>query len=114
MQYLPIEHPEVYEHWKDVWMSVQLGMANIIGCIPVDQAIEETANKDTLDSRDTKGFSLNPGAVGKCYLTAEYRSICLQNLQGMVQEKPPGASRADLEPARIKKINKARRLLSTY
>ena len=25
----------------------------------------------------------------------------------MVQEKPPGVSHADLEPARIKKINKA-------
>ena len=61
-----------------------------------------------------KGFSLNPGAVGKCYLTAEYRSVCLQNLKRVVQEKPPGVFHADLEPARIKKINKAHSLLSTY
>ena len=28
MQYLPMEHPEVYEHLKNGGMSVQLGMAN--------------------------------------------------------------------------------------
>ena len=35
-----------YEHLKNVGSSVQLGMANTFGCIPVDQAIRETANKD--------------------------------------------------------------------
>ena len=53
-----------------------------------------------------KGFSLNPGAVGKCYITAEYIYICLQNLKGMVEEKPPDVSHADLEPARMKKDKK--------
>ena len=47
MQNLPMEHPEVYEHLKNGGMSVQLGMANTFGCIPVDQTIEEIANKDT-------------------------------------------------------------------
>ena len=51
MQSLPMEHPEVYEHLKNGGMSVQFGMANTFECIPVDQAIEETANKGTLDSR---------------------------------------------------------------
>ena len=51
MQNLPMEHPKVYEHLKNGGIPVQLGMANTFGCIPVDQAIEETANKDTLDSR---------------------------------------------------------------
>ena len=51
MQNLPMEHPKVYEHLEDGGMSVQLKMAYTFGCIPVDQAIEETANKDTLDSR---------------------------------------------------------------
>ena len=74
---LPMEHPEVYEHLKNGGMSVQLGAANTFGRIPVDQAIEETANKDTQTAGGTKGFSLNPGAVSKYYLTAEYRSICL-------------------------------------
>ena len=44
---LPMEHPEVYEHLKNVGMYVQLGMANTFGCILVDPAIKETANKDT-------------------------------------------------------------------
>ena len=38
---LPMEHPEVYEHLKNGVM-----IANTFGRIPVDQAIEEAANKD--------------------------------------------------------------------
>ena len=60
MQNLPMEHPKVYEHLKNVVMSVQLGMANTFGCIPVDQAIEETANKDTLDSRGHERIQFEP------------------------------------------------------
>ena len=76
--------------------------------------IEEIANKDTLDSRGHERIQFKPCNSRKCYLTAEYRSICLQNLKGVVQEKLPGVSHADLEPTRTKKINKARRMLSTY
>ena len=42
---LPMEHPEVYEHLKNGGMSVQLGMANTFGSIPVDQRLEETVNE---------------------------------------------------------------------
>ena len=65
MQKVPMEHPEVYEHLNNGKMSVQLGMANTFGCILVDQAIKEKANKDTLTAGDTQGFNLNPGAVGQ-------------------------------------------------
>ena len=60
MQNLLMEHPEVYEHFKNGGMSVQLGMTNAFGCIPVDQAIEETANKGTLDSRGHERIQLKP------------------------------------------------------
>ena len=100
---LPMEHPEVYEHLRNGEMSVHLGAANTLGRIPVVQAIKETANKDTQTAGGTKGFSLNPGAVSKYYLTAEYISICLRNLRELVHEKPPGVSHGDLEPARILK-----------
>ena len=60
---LPMEHPEVNGHLKNGGMSVQLGMANTFGRIPVDQAIEETANKDTQTAGGTERYSLNPGAV---------------------------------------------------
>ena len=58
MQNVPMEHPEVYEHLKNGGMSVQL--ANIFGCILVDQTIEEIANKDTLDSRGHERIQFKP------------------------------------------------------
>ena len=42
-----MEHQEVYGHLKNGEMSVQLRMTNTFGRILVDQAIKETANKDT-------------------------------------------------------------------
>ena len=55
----------------------------------------------------TKGFSLNPGAVSRFYLTAEYRSTCVRNLREMVEHKTPGVIiHADLEPSRIKSDEK--------
>lgn len=58
--------------------SVQLGSANPFGHIPVDQAIEETVNKDTQTAGGTKGFSLKSGVVTRYYLTAEYRRMYLR------------------------------------
>ena len=55
-----VPHPEVYEHLKNGGMSVQLGMTNIFGCILVDQAIEEIANKDTLDSKGHERIQFKP------------------------------------------------------
>ena len=49
-----------YEHLKKGEMPVQLGMAHTFGCIPVDQVIEETANKDTLDSRGHERIQFKP------------------------------------------------------
>ena len=83
-------------------MSVQLGMSNTFGCIPVDQAIELTANKEILDSRGHERIQFEPWNSRQTRITAKYRSICLQNLKGMVQEKPPDVSHANFEPARKK------------
>ena len=58
------KYPPVYynqmQNLKNGGMSVQLGMANTFGCIPVDQAINETANKDTLDSRGHERIQFKP------------------------------------------------------
>ena len=81
MQKVPMEHPEVYEHLNNGKMSVQLGMANTFGCILVDQAIEEKANKDTLDSRGHARIHFKPWSSRQMLPNAEYRSICLQNLK---------------------------------
>ena len=63
MSRLPIEHPEIHNHFMQGGFSVQIGSHNPFGCIPVDQTIEETINKDTQTPGGTKVFSLKPGAV---------------------------------------------------
>uniref|UniRef100_H3B9B3 Uncharacterized protein n=1 Tax=Latimeria chalumnae TaxID=7897 RepID=H3B9B3_LATCH len=79
------------------------GDHNTFRRIPVDQAIEETVNKDTQTAGGTKGFSLKPAAVSKYYLTAEYGSTCLKQLHDMIELQSPGLSYADLEPSCIQK-----------
>ena len=71
MSRLSSDHPEVHEYFMQGGFSVQLGGKNPFGRIPVDQTIEETVNKDTQTPGGTKGFSLNPGAVTRYYLTSE-------------------------------------------
>ena len=106
MTRLQIDHPEMNDHFIRGGFSVQLGGTNPFARIPVDQTIEETANKDTQTAGGTKGFSLQPAAVARYYITAEYRSRCLRNLRLMTDIKTPGLSHADLEPSRIQKDEK--------
>ena len=47
MSRLPIDHPDVHDHFMQGGFSVQIGKINPYGRIPVDQTIEETVNKDT-------------------------------------------------------------------
>ena len=103
MSQLPITHPDMYRKFMEGGFSVQLGSANPFGRIPVDQAIEETVNKDTQTAGGTKGFSLKPGAVTKYYLTAEYRSMYLRQLRDMIGQGKSRLSHADLQGPRIKK-----------
>lgn len=84
MSHLKEEHPDVYNYLKNGGFAVQIGENNPFGKIPVDQACEETVNKDTQTSGGTKGFSLKPKAVNKYYLIAEYRSIFMRNLRDML------------------------------
>ena len=54
---LPTTHPDVHEYLADGNFSTQIGNDNPFGCIPMDQTIEETINKDTQTPGGTKGFS---------------------------------------------------------
>ncbi|KAK3741541.1 hypothetical protein QZH41_002925 [Actinostola sp. cb2023] len=103
MTRLPEDHPDIYNHFMDGGFSVQLGDCNPFAKIPVDQATEETVNKDTQTAGGTKGFSLKPGTVSKYYLTAEYRSTFLKQLRQMIELQTPGLHHADLGISRIKK-----------
>ena len=101
MSNLHIEHPQVYEYMEQGGFSVQIGSSNSFGRIPVDQTVEETVNKDTQTQGGTKGFSLNPGAVSRFYLTAEYRSSYLRQLKESVNITDTNSRHADLGHSRI-------------
>ena len=47
MCHLVDEHPDVFTYMKSGGFAVQVGEDNPFGKIPVDQACEETVNKDT-------------------------------------------------------------------
>ena len=69
---LNTDYTEVYQHFMQGGISVQLGSSNPFGKIPCDQTIEETINKDTQTAGGTKDFSLKSRAVQKYYLNAEH------------------------------------------
>ncbi|KAL9977627.1 hypothetical protein ACROYT_G015055 [Oculina patagonica] len=54
MSHLEKEHPEISEYFRSGGFSVQVGIQNPFGKIPVDQACEETVNKDTQTAGGTK------------------------------------------------------------
>ncbi|KAG1659185.1 hypothetical protein GQR58_022660 [Nymphon striatum] len=98
---LPITHPEIHHFLESGGFAVQLGSQNPFGRIPVDQTVEETVNKDTQTSGGTKCFSLNPGAISRYYLTAEYRSAFLRQLRDMLNMKQSTLGHKDLQMTRI-------------
>lgn len=101
MSRLHIDHPSVYQHYVTGGFGAQLSDKNPFGRIPIDQTIEETANKDTQTAGGTKGFSLKPGSVTRYYLTAEYRSKGLHKLRDMTNAHNTGMLHKDLETSRI-------------
>lgn len=106
MMNLPNDHPEVHEFMQNGGFSVQMSKDNTFGRIPVDQTLEETVNKDTQTPGGTKGFSLNPGAVERYYITAEFRTLFLRNLRKMVGYAKGKHGHADLTASRISQDEK--------
>ena len=103
MTRLQEDHPNMYNHFMSGGFSVQLSACNPFARIPVDQATEETVNKDTQTPGGTKGFSLKPGAITRFYATAEYRSAFLNKLRSMVQFDSSKLQHPDLGSSRIKR-----------
>ena len=103
MSHLEDEHPHVSTHLKSGGFAVQLGEDNPFGKIPVDQACEETVNKDTQTPGGTKGFSLKLKAVNKHYLVAEYRYRCIfmRKLKDMLHLSKSSCHNNDLQKSRI-------------
>ena len=101
MSHLKETHPETYEYVKSGGFSTKIGDKNPFGRIPIDQACEETVNKDTQTAGGTKGFSLKAGAISKYYLVAEYRSIFLKQLKHMLHLDKSNSEHNDLQNTRI-------------
>lgn len=106
MTSLPKEHPQVHALLEAGGFSVQMSPDNAFGRIPVDQTIEETINKDTQTAGGTRGFSLNPGALQRYYMTAEFRAMFLREIREMVGYSQDNNGHADLQKSRIKKDEK--------
>ena len=81
---LSMDYPDVYQHYMQGGISVQIGSSNPFGKIPCDQTIEETIKKDTQTAGSTKGFSLKSGAVKRYYLNGEHRSLFFRQLMELV------------------------------
>ena len=101
MAHLENDHPSVLEYLESGGFAVQIGESNPFGKIPVDQACEETVNRDTKTPGGTIGFSLRPQAVSKCYLVAEYRCIFMRNLKDILQLNTLSCLHNDLQKTRI-------------
>lgn len=102
MSHLEQSSPDLYSHFEKGGFSAQ-PPRNPFGTIPIDQTLEETVNKDTQTSGGTKGFSLNKGAVARYYLTAEYRTEALRQLQELVSLQSANTGHTDLQTSRTKR-----------
>ena len=101
MSQLPTSSPDVHAEFMQGGFLFQLGCNNPFGRIPVEQTIEETVNKDT--ARWTKGFSLEPGAVSRYYLVAEYGAVYLKTLSDMIGRCSSKLHHPDRQGPRIRK-----------
>ncbi|CAG9821970.1 unnamed protein product [Phaedon cochleariae] len=91
----------VHQYFVDGGFSVQLRSNNSFSRIPVDQAIEETVNKDTQTPGGTKGFSLKKQAVARYYVNAEHRASALRNLRSILSSSKTSQCHPDLRSQRI-------------
>ena len=75
---------------------MQLGSVNKFDRIPVDQPIEETANRDIEAPGGTKGFSAWTSVVARYYFTLEYIRAYISELQNMIDDNKSSLHHPDL------------------
>ena len=61
--------PVLHDHFRNGGSSVQLKNENPFATIAVDQTTEDMVNTDTQTVGGTRGFTIEPGAVSRYYLT---------------------------------------------
>ena len=99
-------NPSAWEYLQNGGFSTQMSDNNTFGRVPIDQVIEETANKDTQTPGGTKGFSLRKNAVSRYHVTADFRKSCLRQLRQMVSKSSKSAIHPDLKKGRIERDEK--------
>ena len=67
-------HPEAYRQLMNGNFAVQRSSSNSFSQVAVDQAIEQTINRDSKGRGGIVGFSLRPGAVHKWIVTTHERA----------------------------------------
>ena len=103
MTNLPTTYPDVHEYLAYGNFSTQVGNDNSFDCIPMDQAIEETINKDNQTPNGTKAFSTKKGTVSRYYITANYREPFIRQLRCMIYSNRNGLQHSYLTSSRITK-----------
>ena len=98
---LQTDHPQVYQHFANGVLSVQLADDNPFGRMPVDQATEVTVNKETQTVGGTTKYSQKSGAVKRYYLTAEHSSAFFGQLRDMTQVNQSVFHHSELQKPRI-------------
>ena len=74
MGHLEKSHPAAYRELKQGQFAVQRVQGRAFAQMPVDQAIEQSLNRDTKTRGGIIGFSLKPGAVHRWIITTHERS----------------------------------------
>ena len=77
--------------------SHQMNNTNTFGRIPIDQAIDETANKDMQTPGGITGYSLIHNAVTRYYIAADYRRSYMHQLREMVNMDCKSNGHPDLQ-----------------
>ena len=82
MQLLPISAPSVQMEFETGSHSVNRS-ANSFNMVWTDMALEQSENRDTKTLGGIVGFSTNPGAVNRWFLTAHVRASVTRSLKKM-------------------------------
>ena len=113
---LPTRHPSADEQRKRGKFAIQRSSVASFSQVPVDQAVEQTINRDTKTSGGIIGFSLRPGAVERWMLTSHLRAAftrSCKNLAGMTASEC-GPLHQDLRQPAIKSSEEAVQSIVAY
>ena len=93
---ISLSYPQVNEYLEKGGQSMQLGSVNKFGRIPMDQAIEETANREIKAPGGTKGFSAKISVVARYYLTPKYIRAYISEFRNMIDDNKSSFDHPDL------------------